>query len=64
MTALFIIIFIDQWEKAKNHLPALIGMSVAVVCLLVVGQKNFMLPALIIVSGILLFMRKNEEGRA
>ena len=64
MTALFIIIFIDQWEKAKNHLPALIGMSVAVVCLLVVGQKNFMLPSLIIVSGILLFMRKNEEGRA
>ena len=64
MTALFIIIFIDQWEKAKNHLPALIGVGVAVVCLLVIGQKNFMLPALIIVSGILLFMRKNEEGRA
>lgn len=64
MTALFIIIFIDQWEKAKNHLPALIGVGVAVICLLVIGQKNFMLPALIIVSGILLFMRKNEEGRA
>ena len=63
MTALFIIIFIDQWEKTKNHFPALIGVGVAVICLLVVGQKNFMLPALIIVSGILLFMRKNEEGR-
>lgn len=63
MTALFIIIFIDQWEKTKNHFPALIGVGVAVICLLVVGQKNFMLPALIIVSGILLFMRKNEKGR-
>ena len=27
MTALFIIIFIDQWEKTKNHFPALIGVG-------------------------------------
>lgn len=63
MTALFVIIFIDQWEKTKNHFPALTGLAVAVICLFVIGQKNFMLPALIIVSGILLFVRKVEEGR-
>ena len=62
MTALFVIIFIDQWEKTKNHFPALIGLAVAVICLLVIGQKNFMLPALIIVSGILLFVRKGGES--
>lgn len=63
MTALFVIIFIDQWEKTKNHFPAIIGLVIATLCLLVVGQKNFMLPALIIVSGILSqsFMRKGEE---
>ena len=55
MTALFIIIFIDQWEKADNHFPALAGLAVALICLFVIGEKNFMLPALLLISGILLF---------
>ena len=62
MTALFVIIFIDQWEKAKDHFPALIGLLVAVVCLLIVGPSAFMLPALIIVSGILLIQGKKEAA--
>jgi 4-azaleucine resistance transporter AzlC len=55
MTALFVIIFIDQWEKSKKHLPVLAGLGIAVLCLLIFGADNFMLPALILVSGILLF---------
>ena len=27
MTVLFVIIFIDQWEKAKSHFPALISIA-------------------------------------
>lgn len=54
MTALFVIIFMNQWEKADNHFPAITGLIIALICLLVIGEKNFMLPALIIVSGILL----------
>lgn len=61
MTALFVIIFTDQWEKSNSHFPALTGMVVAIICLLTIGEKNFMLPALVIVSGILLF-RKNAGG--
>ena len=60
MTALFVIIFIDQWEKSKKHLPAILGLAVSLVCLLLFGQERFMLPALIIVSGILLFANRNE----
>lgn len=60
MTALFIIIFIDQWEKSKNHLPAVLGCVVAVLCLLIFGEQNFMLASLLIVSGVLLFIRENE----
>ena len=55
MTALFIIIFIDQWENTKRHYPALIGLVVGVVCLVIFGKSAFMLPALIIVSAILIF---------
>ncbi|MGE9942754.1 AzlC family ABC transporter permease [Bariatricus sp. SGI.161] len=57
MTALFIIIFIDQWEKSENHLPALAGLTVALFCLFVIGEKNFMLPSLLVISGILLLVQ-------
>ena len=60
MTALFVIIFIDQWKKSTNHLPAILGLTVSVVCLMLFGQDRFMLPALIVVSGILLFTNRNE----
>lgn len=63
MTALFLIIFVDQWEKNKNHVPAILGVSVAFICLLIVGAQNFMLPALLIVSGILLVFKQKEGAR-
>lgn len=62
MTALFIIIFIDQWEKADNHLPALAGLAVALICLITIGERSFILPSLLIISGMLLVVRKRRSG--
>lgn len=45
MTALFVIIFIDQWEKAESHIPAIAGIVIAAVCMLVVGPQYFLLPS-------------------
>ena len=53
MTALFVIIFIDQWERAERHTPALAGLGIGIACLLVFGASRFMLPALLITSGLL-----------
>lgn len=53
MTALFVIIFIDQWEKAESHIPAIVGIVIAVSCLLVVGSQYFLLPSLLIASAVL-----------
>lgn len=61
MTALFLIIFIDQWEKAKKHTPALTGLGIGVICLLIFGENRFMLPALLIVSAILLLLQRKEN---
>lgn len=61
MTALFLIIFIDQWEKAEKHTPALTGLGIGVICLLIFGENRFMLPALLIVSALLLLLQRKEK---
>lgn len=63
MTALFLIIFIDQWEKATTHTPAMIGMIIGILCLVFFGQNRFMLPALLISSGLLVLMERREAKK-
>lgn len=60
MTALFLIIFIDQWERVKKHTPALTGLGIGVIFLLIFGKNRFMLPALLIVSALLLLFQRKE----
>jgi 4-azaleucine resistance transporter AzlC len=52
MTALFIVIFICQWQKEKTHGSSLLGLATAVICLPLFGKTYFMLPTIMIVIGI------------
>lgn len=62
MTALFLTIFLDQWKAYKSHLPALLGFVSAALCLLIVGPRYFLLPALIVtVAGLLVLRPRIEE---
>ena len=61
MTALFITIMMDQWQKADSHVPALTGLCTAVCCLLLFGKNNFILPALLSTSFLLIFIEKNRK---
>ena len=63
MTALFVIIFVEQWEKTRQHFPAIMGLIVSVVCLLIFGADRFLLPSMIGISiGLFLFRRKILKG--
>lgn len=66
MTALFLVIFLEQWRGAKSHLPALLGLGCASVFLLVLGADNFLLPALCTTVAVLLLARPvlNREKEA
>lgn len=46
MTALFVVMFIDQWDEMDNHSSALIGVSCSLLCLLVLGSEQFLIPAM------------------
>ena len=58
MTALFITVFLDQWKSADDHRPALIGIGCTLLCLLILGAANFLIPALILITVSLLVLRK------
>lgn len=58
MTALFTVIFVEQWTVVKNHIPAIVGGVCSIVSLVWLGPGNFLLPALIATVTILLILRK------
>lgn len=57
MTALFVVIFVDQWRAASSHLPAIVGAACALVFLLLLGPDSFLLPALITSCALLLALQ-------
>ena len=47
MTALFVVLCMDQWKKYKTHQPFFIGLLCSMVMLMIFGPADFMLPALL-----------------
>lgn len=58
MTALFVVIFLDQWMKEKNHFSSLTGLAVSLICLLIFGSDHFMIPAMISILLLLTLLQK------
>jgi 4-azaleucine resistance transporter AzlC len=59
LTALFLTVFIEQWLSTKKHTPALIGVLVSAVCLILFGSENFLIPAMLVVA-FMLCLHKEE----
>lgn len=62
MTALFVTVFVEQWLTTKNHWPAIIGLAASVLCLVIFGADNFLLPTMITITLALLLMQKRKNG--
>ena len=61
MTALFVVIFIEQWMEKKNRIPEIIGVSMAIVSLLIFGAESFVLPAMLAIIALLFIGRKKLD---
>ena len=65
MTAMFVVIFLEQWLKDKKHINAVTGLVLSTLCLFIFGKDNFMLPAMAVILIALTVMRKPlEKGGA
>ena len=57
MTAMFVVIFMEQWLNENSHLSSLIGLGVSVGCLVVFGAENFIIPSMLMILGVLTLLR-------
>ncbi len=62
MTALFVVMFINQWKETNNHFSAITGLLCAFICLILFGSQNFMIPAMLCIVLCFTFKRKNLEN--
>ena len=64
MTALFLVIAVEQWQSSDSHAPVFLGVLGTLVCLLVFGPEGgrFLIPALVILVAGLLLLRPTLEG--
>ncbi len=64
LTALFVVILINQWRSTTNHLPALLGIASAILCRLIFGPAKFIIPSMICILLFVTLLRKPiERGR-
>ena len=61
MTAMFMVIFLEQWLKEKKHYTALIGIVSSVGCLLIFGADSFIIPTMACMLAFLALFRKPIE---
>ena len=64
LTALFIVILLDQIKSTGMKLPALIGGVSSMLCIIILGRDNFLLPSLAVTVLVLLLLRNKLEGGA
>ena len=63
MTAMFVVIFMEQWLKEKHHASAWIGLAGSAGCLLMFGAESFMIPTMICILVMLTIFRKPIEKK-
>ena len=63
MVALFVVIFLDQWMKERYHVSSVIGVTASVLCLVLFGPDNFIIPAMILILLALSAIKRILEKR-
>ena len=63
MTAMFVVIFLEQWLKDKTHTPALLGLGLSLLSLLLFKADGFLIPAMASILAVLMLLRSPLERK-
>ena len=58
LTALFVVLFLEQWKKKENRPAGVVGVACAAVSLAVFGAERLVIPAMVLILAVLLGERK------
>ena len=61
MTAMFVVIFLEQWLKEKRHESSLLGIGLSVLSLIAFGADGFLIPAMLSILAVLILLRRPLE---
>ena len=61
MTALFVVIFLEQWMKEETHYSSLLGLGLSLLCLIIFGGSNFIIPSMCLLLAALMLLKKPLE---
>lgn len=61
MTALFVVIFLENWLKEKYHSASVIGLFISFIYLMIFKGTNFIIPSIIIIITVLTLLRGRLE---
>ena len=64
MTALFVVIFTDNWIREKDHTSSLLGLAIPAAALILLGADRFMIPSMAAIIVVLLARYGKEERSA
>ncbi|MBQ6773278.1 MAG: AzlC family ABC transporter permease [Synergistaceae bacterium] len=62
LTALFVSICVEQWLNNNNHYSSLTGFAASILCLIIFGSENFLIPSMILITLTLFIMRERIEA--
>ena len=60
LVALFTAIFVSQWQSTENHTPAILGIIIPLLCLVLIGPQSFIPPAMLLL--LLVFITAYYKG--
>lgn len=61
MTAMFVVIFMEQWMKEKRHAASIMGIVISAICLVIFGSNNFVVPSMAFMLLMFMSLRSKLE---
>lgn len=60
LTALFVVLFLEQWKKRENRPAGLVGLGATALSLLLFGADRLVIPAMVLIVAVLLLMERRR----
>lgn len=61
MTAMFVVIFLEQWLKEERHESSILGIGLSILSLISFGADGFLIPAMLSILAVLTLLRRPLE---